>query len=876
MKSLNRKIFEIKNRIESIKNEIISEIQRNSKYINTRYNLIIQLDTYLIYTTKFDILNTCDRFLKELNFLKSYNNYFDSELSTDIQDSIRYVEDIKEKINSYNPEFVKRRKKEYSDLFKIGKHPLDESQQNAIIIDDKHNLVVAGAGAGKTAVLTTRIAYLIKRKPDSIKPERILALAFQSNASEEMKGRLKQKYGLEVVIRTFHSLGYQILKDTGKNPNLLGNENHDKKVRSQIKKLWENALQDTRFQNEVINYMKLIGNEDKIKKEAEFKTKESFYKYQKELELKTLNDTTVKSIGEQEIMNFFLTHKINGEDINIFYEQEAEGMEYCDESGDLKPVHPDFFLKDYDVYIEHWAINDDNTSWFGEEYIKNMELKKQKFDEEKKALVSTTYAEFKNNPDFIKILKRKTLEVLKNKYPDENFEFTRIDYKELVEKVWDDCKTYVEKLPQNIQRFISIAKTYNFTPEEIQKRLTKEKWTILQKTFGIIALRIYSDYQKEMKNIKKIDFHDMINDAIHVLQKNKDLYKDKLDHILIDEYQDISKQRYLLIKTLMDRNPNCKLFCVGDDWQSIMSFSGSHLKYFVDFEKYFHHPARTDLQTNYRSIKSVVDTGSELIQKNKGLQLDKTIKAKNRKEKPIRIFSLKHKPEKRYRRNYLRQIIEHCLDEIEEYTKKHNCKPEDIMILTRIIKNPLFTDMLMEQRAQRNIPIAFKKDEVKPSKNKIYYMSVHQSKGLESKVVFILDVVKGTYGFPCELEDPTIFNIARDDVTENKLAEERRLFYVALTRAKEDVVIYTQREIESQFLKEINRYTSLKELSYSVYRKDLDFENQVEYSEKQDDIKRSSKSNEIISIETSKRIKRAYRQRDKKKREDYKKDGDTS
>ena len=105
-----------------------------------------------------------------------------------------------------------KRKKEYDDLFKKSPFPLDDYQKTAIITDDKHNLVVAGAGSGKTEVLITRIAYLIKRKSDTIKPNRILVLAFNKNAVDDIKKRLEKRYEItDVEVRTFHGLGRKIL-----------------------------------------------------------------------------------------------------------------------------------------------------------------------------------------------------------------------------------------------------------------------------------------------------------------------------------------------------------------------------------------------------------------------------------------------------------------------------------------------------------------------------------------------------------------------------------------------------------------------------------------------------------------------------------------
>jgi DNA helicase IV len=168
--------------------------------------------------------------------------------------------------------------------------------------------------------------------------------------------------------------------------------------------------------------------------------------------------------------------------------------------------------------------------------------------------------------------------------------------------------------------------------------LNVERWSPKQNSFAKIANQIYEIYQREFKKGNYIDFPDMINVAVDFLKENREFYKNKYDHILIDEYQDISTQRYEMIKELMSKNSRCKLFCVGDDWQSIMGFAGSNLDFFINFDKYFPHPARTDLTKNYRSIKSIVEAGACIIKKNKEEQIDKKTISNRDESKPILVF----------------------------------------------------------------------------------------------------------------------------------------------------------------------------------------------------------------------------------------------
>ena len=94
-------------------------------------------------------------------------------------------------------------------------------------------------------------------------------------------------------------------------------------------------------------------------------------------------------------------------------------------------------------------------------------------------------------------------------------------------------------------------------------------------------------------------------------------------------------------------------------------------------------------------------------------------------------------------------------------------------------------------------------------------LTVHRAKGLEAKVVFILNVIEDTYGFPCEIEDLSVLEPARENYpSQDQKEEERRLFYVAMTRAMENLYICTWKPAMSEFLEEIVAYTIKEELGY--------------------------------------------------------------
>ena len=101
------------------------------------------------------------------------------------------------------------------------------------------------------------------------------------------------------------------------------------------------------------------------------------------------------------------------------------------------------------------------------------------------------------------------------------------------------------------------------------------------------------------------------------------------------------------------------------------------------------------------------------------------------------------------------------------------------------------------------------------SQSKVRLLTVHKSKGLEARAVFILNVIEDLYGFPCEIEDPSIYAAARENYPpQDHIEEERRLLYVAMTRAKEDLIMYTWEHAKSQFLEEIDEHTQEERLYY--------------------------------------------------------------
>ena len=754
--------------------EIFLEKTEFEKIFEEKWKDFLGKDSYLIFDKK-------HKFYKEINQLTKFphRSLFKFKERGRIRKFRKKLHKLIEEINNYNDTFIKRRLRDYSS-FLAGeddglKYPLDKDQRLAVIKDNKHNLVIAGAGSGKTSVISSRIAYLIRRK-DKVEPTRILALAFTKVAADEMKERLIKNYGIEIDISTFHALGRSIIEEElGHKPKLLFGGN-GKKQYELIENLFMDVLKDEKYQKILIEYL-AYHSEQEIKKDS-FEDKEEYYKYMRNKNYSTLNDISVKSISERDIGNFLFLH-----DIQFEYEPLVE---WVDESEEDKEYHPDFYLNDYDLYIEHWGLNKDKKvpDWFTittEEYLILREWKLEQFEKHNKILIETWDYE-RLSEELISKLKEK----LKETIPSINF--TPLTYNELVEKTFafKDKKNEVVNLVGN---FIKISKCNFFTVDDISKRIKSKKYSKKQRLFGELAIELYKRYQEYLIKENRIDFNDMINLAVELAKKDPEKYIKRYDHVLVDEFQDISYQRLELIRSFVNENSNTKLFCVGDDWQSIYQFTGSDVRFFVNFKDYFPNPEITYLNCNYRSSQTIVGMSNELISNNKKQITKETRSTHDLGMQPILIdFTSKFNYDNKIQYENIYNLIQILLD--------GGVEPHEIMVLSRFNK---YLKGLEIYCGARDVPTESKHGGVR-------FYSAHKSKGSEGQHVILTDMTSGLYGFPCEIQDSSVMELAKRFESDGFIDEERRLFYVALTRSKKFLYIYSREQSNSLFLNEINPY----------------------------------------------------------------------
>lgn len=303
--------------------------------------------------------------------------------------------------------------------------------------------------------------------------------------------------------------------------------------------------------------------------------------------------------------------------------------------------------------------------------------------------------------------------------------------------------------------------------------------------------KLYNEYQNQLKNNNQIDFDDIINEANEII-KNKKQINFKYKYIIIDEYQDISENRYNLIQNISKRI-NSKIMVVGDDWQCIYSFASSNINLFTNFKNNVEYCETMKIEKTYRNSQQLIDIAGEFIQKNKK-QIKKQLTSDKQLSNPITMVIHKNKK------------IKKAINEAIEYIIKKYGTQKNILILGRyqFDKNNILCDEIIGTQNNKLIYKNYKD-------LKIDYMTIHSSKGLGYDNVILINAKDGKMGFPSKTRTNKLLKQLIIEDKEIKYAEERRLFYVALTRTKNEILILTPKTNYSEFIKEIkNKCNKIK------------------------------------------------------------------
>jgi len=656
---------------------------------------------------------------------------------------------------------------------------LNPDQLRAVTSSAKHLLVLAAAGSGKTFVLTRRIIHLISSTAAA--PEQILAITFTRNAAREMSRRLESFAGQaaggktpgtglpgisRVTVRTFHSLCYLILRrhwrrlfdrpfqvvtDTlpsGKPARIGG-----KTIKTKSGLLLDAIITllcepDFRidFKRYLWNYM--IQTEETDRFGAGFDARPQNYA--------TLSGERVRSYAERDIANWLY-------DNGIPYQYD-------------RPVHwgkpifrSDFYLPEQDAYLEVWE--------FSGRQQKERQVKLARYKAKGARLIEVEREQLLDFP----ALEKRLIKALPEVFAKGSAGSRPGDL--------DTLESAESGYPEALKSFLSLAeevldkmKNHSVDPAELAERTSREKHA-RTRSFYSIFLRVYEQYQKNLSSEGALDFNELILQTVELFRRNPDLrerYRARWSHILVDEYQDVNTPQVALLKELV--GPGNKLTCVGDDWQSIYGFRGSEVGHILNFEKEFPSPEVVPLRVNYRNSRPIVDLANLSIRRCNEFR-DKPSIALKRGSEPVLLYRARRLSE---------DGAYYVAESIRELVEDLGYPPDDILILYR--RNSSFR-LLAEVLRQAGL--------------KVRHETIHGAKGLEAPVVFLWALVGGRGGFPSIWEEGRIMSLLLPFHKLRRMDEERRIFYVALTRASQRLFLITEQHNASKFLENVSsRYFS--------------------------------------------------------------------
>ena len=675
---------------------------------------------------------------------------------------------------------------------------LDPKQREAILHQNKRLLVLAGAGSGKTNTLIQKLLHLISEQ--EAKPSSILAITFTRNAANEMIDRLiiagddkkayaaiinsksisrqqKETHRLEWVkktpwlshltVKTFHALCYQILRDSGgvsfdNKFRLLSDDDIDELKLDTNKNIAPEKTADI-FHKVLMEQCKKVDYLLKLKRYIlDFYVDKSYtdppirsQAYANQISYTTLQGEKVKSKSERDIADWLFRHNIK-----YVYEPPVH----------LKDFHfrPDFFLPQANLFIEHVSDKSYKT-----------EDKEQQFEVAGRKLVKTYEAMMHDSASFNKQMES----LLAGKISTSLSQLASLKYEEALSGYQDKVAEFLKM----VSRALSMIKSRALALNKLLTSAGKHQHERVR-VFYELAVPVMKAYQQYCTNKSYLDFDDLIIEVIHLLEKNDGIrreYQQRYKHILVDEFQDVNGLQVKLLQLLL--KPATQLFCVGDDWQSIYAFRGSEVDYIVNFKQHFQKSHVVKLTTNYRSTSAIVNASTEVIKHNK-FKIDKEIKAHKQSSDKIQIYRAKEMDS---------DGVSYLVEKVAQL-QELGYPADEILILYR--------------RSKMYKPF---REALKDAGLEATGRTIHASKGLQAKVVFIIGLTDGSGGFPDIWLDDAVFRVIKEVNYDMLMEEERRLFYVALTRAEEQLHLITELGTESRFIDEIPPMYYLAKTAFS-------------------------------------------------------------
>ena len=689
--------------------------------------------------------------------------------------SFRILTDGEER-RRYNEAFVQHELRAFGPFFdQLAGLSLSDEQREACIRLEDSNLLVASAGSGKSATMVSKVAYVLEKGIHA--PSEILVLAFNKNAADELRERIARQLGveegeLECRVTTFHALGLGIIKEVEGRPPQLANwvDNANGEARFIDSIIEELMKSNEEFRNLWLDVLLLYPKADIPP--AQFDTLEDYQRYiadnngKRPESILSHSGIYVKSLQELKIANWLWQHSVNFE-----YERRTQTL---DEDGSSRYVDPDFYYLATGTIHEHFAINADGTSPFSD-YVKHAKLKRAGYGRIGADFFETTSAQSDNGS----LLDQLRLELEKREIA-----LTPRPLEEILKAIPPVVITRYRKIiGVCIKHIRASGLTLEMLQEKAKTLQDKNRATRFAKGIWLIT----QAYSRKLDQEKRIDFDSMIGDATTLVEAGR--YRTPYSLILVDEFQDISESRAKLIKALKHQKPFTKVFAVGDDWQSIYRFTGSDITIFTDFEANFGASWQGRLQRTYRCNQTLAEVAARFIQKNPAQISKQVISSRPAIPRSIRAIPVRvewGKPSMRDACFKVLDRLDRFLGGNQSQWREHDQHRLKVLVLWRYnLLNPFL-----------GRPPKFANIEASG-------LSFHRSKGLEADYTILLDVSEGDYGVPSRIEDDELLNLVIPRPEEFEYAEERRLFYVALTRASRGTFLLYNRGKPSRYIAEL-------------------------------------------------------------------------
>lgn len=651
-------------------------------------------------------------------------------------------------------------------LDRVETSALTEEQARAVICFDNRVNVVASAGSGKTSVMVARAAYAIHR--GFVRPERILLLAFNKAAAVELQERVTKRLaavglpGAGLKASTFHSFGLSVIGDaTGRKPRLAAWLDGGQDIGMVMRIVDELRDESVSFRMQWDLFRLLFARiDDDLNKEEEF---DAWDKVKRRTGLRTFGGEIVKSQGERLIADWLF---LNGVDYNYEHPYSVDVA-----TPGRSQYRPDFYYPSVNVWHEHWAIGHDGKppkSFKG--YAESMAWKRNLHASHGSTLVETKWADIIDASGFLALadeLRKLGLELDWN--PDRPIPGAKpVEHKELARLV---------------RTFMAHVKSNSLTPEAMEKRIKaapRRLRSYRTRLFVDLYWQIHERWEDRLAADGSVDFEDMLVRAAGHVEEGTS--QPAHDLVLVDEFQDASQARARLVAALVEPKGR-HLLAVGDDWQAINRFAGADISVMTDFEKWFGRGHVLQLQTTFRCTQEICDVSSAFVSKNPRQLSKQVMSAQTEQGEYVLMLSAEST-------EAIPEAIAEWLDELAEEVSTGVVRPErDDVITVDILGRYNFDQDLVPKWSAAGIRVTFR--------------TIHKAKGLEADYVIVPNLGRGKYGFPSQIADDPVLELAMSQAEEFPHSEERRLLYVALTRARRQAVLVGVAGAESPFLVEL-------------------------------------------------------------------------